>query len=89
MVEKIAATVVVLAPIGQHGRALLRFLRARGAGSDAEDILRDMRVALAGATGGSSVAQPITHLYRLADAAMHERHFRDAVERPPAESPAG
>lgn len=52
--------------------ALLRFLRARGAGDAAEDLLQELWVkAAAGAAG--PVAEPLPYLYRAANNLMLDR----------------
>ena len=56
---------------------LLRFLRARGGGEGAEDLLQELwvRVHEAGARGlGGPVAQPLSYLYRVADNLMRDRY---------------
>jgi RNA polymerase sigma-70 factor (ECF subfamily) len=55
-----------------HRPALLRFLRARGAGDDAEDLLQEMWLkASAGAAG--PIRDPIPYLYRIANNLMLDR----------------
>lgn len=58
---------------------LLRFLAARGAGDEAEDILHDLwqRVAT---TPGQPVAEPIAYLFRAAENLMRDRR-RSMVSR--------
>lgn len=56
---------------------LLRFLRARGGGEAAEDLLQELWVRIhdAGARGlGGPVAQPLSYLYRAADNLMRDRY---------------
>lgn len=56
---------------------LLRFLRARGGGEGAEDLLQELwvRIHEAGARGlGGPVAQPMSYLYRMADNLMRDRY---------------
>lgn len=53
--------------------ALLRFLRARGAGEAAEDLLQDMWLKIADARPGP-VATPLAYLYRMADRLMIDRY---------------
>lgn len=60
--------------------ALLRFLRARGAGEDAEDLLQDLWVKLEGGPPAVPVAEPLAYLYRAADNLMLDRR-RSAVRR--------
>ena len=52
--------------------ALLRFLRARGAGAGAEDLLQELWIkASAGASG--PIAEPLAYLYRAANNLMLDR----------------
>ena len=60
--------------------ALLRFLRARGAGDEADDLLQDLWVKLEGAPPAVPVAEPLAYLYRAADNLMLDRR-RSAVRR--------
>lgn len=53
--------------------ALLRFLRARGAGEAAEDLLQDLWLKIADARPGP-VATPLAYLYRMADRLMIDRY---------------
>lgn len=56
---------------------LLRFLRARGGGEAAEDLLQEVwvRIHEAGTRGlGGPVAQPLSYLYRMADNLMRDRY---------------
>jgi len=53
--------------------ALERFLRARGAGSDAEDIAQELWMKL-GAGGQGPVADPLAYLYRMANNLMIDHH---------------
>ena len=55
---------------------LLRFLRARGAGDAAEDILQDLWLRLSSAQTGP-INDPRGYLYRAANNVMHDR-FRSA-----------
>jgi RNA polymerase sigma-70 factor (ECF subfamily) len=56
----------------ENRAALLRFLRARGAGEGAEDLLQDMWVkASAGASG--PIADPLAYLYRAANNLMLDK----------------
>lgn len=59
--------------------ALLRFLRARGAGDAAEDILQDVWVRLSTKDVGP-VADPLPYLYRTANNLMLDR-YRSANRR--------
>ena len=53
--------------------ALLRFLRARGAGDDAEDLLQDMWMKLEVKDLGP-IADPLPYLYRAANNLMLDRY---------------
>ncbi|WP_022682648.1 RNA polymerase sigma factor [Sphingobium bisphenolivorans] len=59
--------------------ALLRFLRARGAGEDAEDLLQDMWMKLEAKDLGP-VADPLPYLYRMANNLMLDR-YRSGTRR--------
>lgn len=52
--------------------ALLRFLSARGAGDDAEDLLQELWVRLQGRAGGP-IADPRSYLFRSANNLMLDR----------------
>ncbi len=51
--------------------ALIRFLRARGAGEDAEDVSQDLWLRLSGIAG--PVDDPAAYLYRMADNLVIDR----------------
>jgi RNA polymerase sigma-70 factor (ECF subfamily) len=55
-----------------HREALVRFLRARGAGDSAEDLVQDVWLKIAGSRSGP-VASPLAYLYRAADLLMIDR----------------
>ncbi len=57
----------------EHRERLLRFLRARGAGDDAEDVLHDVWQRIANAPKGP-IAEPLSYLFRAAENAMRDRH---------------
>jgi len=57
---------------------LLRFLRARGAGDAAEDLLHEVWLRISRAQTGP-VASPLSYLYSAANMAMIDRH-RSAVQ---------
>lgn len=59
--------------------ALLRFLRARGAGEDAEDLLQDMWIKLEAKDLGP-VTDPLPYLYRMANNLMLDR-YRSSTRR--------
>ena len=59
--------------------ALLRFLRARGAGENAEDMIQDMWMKLEAKEIGP-VADPLPYLYRMANNLMLDR-YRSATRR--------
>lgn len=63
-----------------HRAELLRFLRARGAGDAAEDVLQDLWLKI-GATPARPVAAPLSYLYRAADTLMIDRHRAHAAAR--------
>lgn len=52
---------------------LLRFLVARGAGDDAQDILQDVWLRISRSDSGP-IAAPLAYLYRVANAAMIDRY---------------
>jgi RNA polymerase sigma factor (sigma-70 family) len=58
--------------LDQRGR-LLRFLAARGAGNDAEDVLQDLWQRLA-VPPGQPIADPVAYLFRAAENLMRDRH---------------
>jgi RNA polymerase sigma-70 factor (ECF subfamily) len=55
-----------------HRPGLLRFLRARGAGEEADDLLQDMWLKLSSASTGP-VNDPLAYLYRAANNLMLDR----------------
>lgn len=55
---------------------LLRFLRARGAGEDAEDLLQELWIKLGNAPGGP-IADPVAYLFRAANNLMLDRRRSD------------
>ena len=57
----------------------MRFLRARGAGDDAEDLLQEVWLRLSEKTPGP-VSDPLPYLYRMANNLMLDRH-RSRVRR--------
>lgn len=59
--------------------ALLRFVRARGAGDDAEDVIQEMWMKLEAKDLGP-VADPLPYLYRMANNLMLDR-YRSATRR--------
>lgn len=58
---------------------LLRFLAARGAGDDAEDLLQELWMKASSAQTGP-IANPLAYLYRMADNLMLDRR-REAQRR--------
>lgn len=58
---------------------LLRFLAARGAGADAEDLLQDLWQRIVSAPA-APVAEPVSYLFRAAENLMRDRH-RSIVSR--------
>lgn len=59
---------------------LLRFLRARGAGDDAEDVMQDLWLKLDRIEAEGPIADPRAYLFRMADNLMHDR-VRASVRR--------
>ncbi len=53
--------------------SLLRFLRARGAGEDAEDIMQELWLKVERLEGEGPIADPRAYLFRMADNLMHDR----------------
>jgi RNA polymerase sigma-70 factor (ECF subfamily) len=56
-----------------HRDALLRFLHARGAGDDADDLLQELWFRVAAAPAGP-IAEPVGYLMRAANNLMLDRH---------------
>lgn len=52
---------------------LLRFLRARGAGEDGEDILQELWLKVDRLEAEGPIADPRAYLFRMADNLMHDR----------------
>jgi RNA polymerase sigma-70 factor (ECF subfamily) len=61
---------------------LLRFVAARGAGDEAEDVLQELWIKLAAAPTGP-IANPLSYLFRAAENLMRDRHraSRQAILR--------
>jgi RNA polymerase sigma-70 factor (ECF subfamily) len=59
----------------EHRDKLLRFLKARGAGEDAEDLLQEvwLRIAASGRDRGP-VAAPLSYLFQVANSLMIDRY---------------
>jgi RNA polymerase sigma factor (sigma-70 family) len=55
-----------------HRETLVRFLRARGAGDAAEDLVQEVWLKIAGSRSGP-IAAPLAYLYRTADLLMIDR----------------
>lgn len=55
---------------------LLRFLAARGAGDEAEDVLQDLWQRIAG-TPQQPIADPVSYLFRAAENLMRDRRRSD------------
>ncbi len=66
----------------QNRDALVRFLRVRGAGDSAEDIVNDLWIRVSERTD-QHIANPLAYLYRAADTMMIDRYRsrRQAVLR--------
>jgi RNA polymerase sigma factor (sigma-70 family) len=56
---------------------LLRFLQARGAGEEAEDVLHDLWQRL-GSAGGQPIADPLSYLFRALENVVRDRRRSDA-----------
>ena len=52
---------------------LLRFVAARGAGDEAEDVLQELWIKLSAAPAGP-IANPLSYLFRAAENLMRDRH---------------
>lgn len=52
---------------------LLRFLRARGAGDDSEDILQELWLKIERIEAEGPIGDPRAYLFRMADNQMHDR----------------
>ena len=63
----------LLAVFTSHRAALARFLRARGAAADVEDLLQDMWLKLQSLEPGP-IAEPLAYLYRTADNQLLDRY---------------
>ena len=59
---------------------LLRFMRARGAGEDAEDLFQDLWLKVDRIEAEGPIADPRAYLFRMADNLMHDR-VRAAMRR--------
>ncbi|PXA83464.1 RNA polymerase subunit sigma-70 [Nostoc sp. 3335mG] len=61
---------------------LLRFVSARGAGDEAEDVLQELWIKLSAAPTGP-IANPLSYLFRAAENLMRDRHraSRQAILR--------
>lgn len=53
--------------------ALLRFVSARGAGDEAEDVLQELWIKIGAAPAGP-VANPMSYLFRAAENLMRDKH---------------
>jgi RNA polymerase sigma factor (sigma-70 family) len=61
---------------------LLRFVSARGAGDEAEDVLQELWIKVSAAPTGP-IANPLSYLFRAAENLMRDRHraSRQAILR--------
>lgn len=57
----------------QHRAQLLRFIVARGGGSDAEDVLQEVWLRISNAQSGP-VANPLSYLHRVANTVLIDRY---------------
>ena len=53
--------------------ALLRFIRARGGPSDAEDLFQELWLKLSAIPPAGPIADPLAYIYKIADNMMHDR----------------
>lgn len=60
---------------------LLRFVRARGAGDAAEDVLQELWIRIAAVAPAGPIAQPLSYLYRAADNLMRDRYRSERQAR--------
>jgi RNA polymerase sigma factor (sigma-70 family) len=60
-----------------HRAQLLRYLRARGAGEEAEDCLQELWIR-ASSGDHDAVAEPLSYLYRMAHNLMLDRYRADS-----------
>jgi RNA polymerase sigma-70 factor (ECF subfamily) len=59
----------------EHRDKLLRFLKARGAGDDAEDLLQEVWLRIAApARADDPVAAPLSYLFQVANSVMIDRY---------------
>lgn len=58
----------------EHREKLLRFLRARGAGEAAEDLVQEVWVKISTARRTGPVEAPLSYLFRTADLLMIDRY---------------
>lgn len=83
MPELIAPTAAAPPPAGieavylAHRDQLLRFLRARGAGARAEDLVQELWLRVVASPSGP-VVDPLAYLYRAANNLMLNSHRSDA-----------
>lgn len=63
-----------------HRPALLRYLRARGAGDEADDLLQELWIKLDAGNEAAAIQDQLAYLYRMAHNLMLDRR-RSAVRR--------
>ena len=61
----------------RHRAVLLRYLRARGAGEDAEDLLQELWLKIDATSEDGNVLEPLPYLYRMAHNLMVDRRRSD------------
>lgn len=61
-----------------HRAAMLRYLRARGAGEDAEDLLQELWLKIDATAQDDKVIEPLPYLYRMAHNLMIDRRRSEA-----------
>ncbi len=57
--------------------ALLRYLRARGAGEDAEDLLQELWLKIGASAEDDKIVEPLPYLYRMAHNLMIDHRRSD------------
>ena len=67
----------------EHREKLLKFLRVRGAGDAAEDLVQEVWVTISTTGRSTQVEAPLSYLFRTADTLMIDRHrsVRQAEKR--------
>jgi hypothetical protein len=58
----------------RHRAMIARYLRARGAGESAEDLIQELWMKVAAMPADADVADPASYLFRMAHNLMLDRH---------------